>query len=121
METVEVYTDGSGNGEYGFCIKGGTAHVFHSKGITSNQAEYLAVLKAVESLKVLLKENKKVIVKSDSKLVVNQLNHKWNIYDKTLRDYAIEIWNTIYSMDVTFVWVPRKQNLAGKFMSIKKI
>ena len=108
---MKVYTDGSSDGKYGFFIEEtNTAKVFTKENITNNQAEYLAVLEALKATK------RDIEIYSDSKLVVNQLNHKWHIKDDNLRNLAVEIWKQIGNRKVSFIWIPREQNKAGKLL-----
>ncbi len=108
---MKVYTDGSGDGKYGFFIEEtNTAKVFTKENITNNRAEYLAVL---EALKFTTGD---IEIYSDSKLVVNQLNHEWDIKDDSLRDLAVEIWKLIGNRKVSFIWIPREKNKAGKLL-----
>ena len=108
---MKIYIDGSGDGKYGFFIEEtNEAKVFTKSNITNNQAEYLAVL---EALKFTAGD---VEIYSDSKLVVNQLNHEWHIKDDSLRNLAVKIWKLIGNRKVSFNWIPRKQNKAGKLL-----
>lgn len=108
---MKVYIDGSGDGRYGFLIEEtNETKIFTKKGITNNQAEYLAVLEVLKSTKG------DVEIYSDSKLLVNQLKHEWHIKDDVLRKLAVEVWNTIGKRKVNFIWIPRKQNKAGKLL-----
>ena len=111
MIKLKVYIDGSGSGKYGFFIEEvNEAKVFTKENITNNQAEYLAVL---ETIKFTTGD---IEIYSDSKLVVNQLNHEWHIKEDNLRNLAIEIWKLIGNRKVSFNWVPREQNKAGKLL-----
>ena len=108
---MKIFIDGSGDGKYGFFIeKTNTAKVFTKENITNNQAEYLAVL---EALKFTAGD---VEIYSDSKLVVNQLNHEWHIKEDSLRNLAVEIWKLIGKRKISFNWIPREQNKAGKLL-----
>ena len=109
---MEIYVDGSGLGKYGF-VSGNTVKVFHKENITNNEAEYLAVIEALSFAK-----EKKIMVFSDSQLMVNQLNHKFHIKDDKLRELALKVWNLIETkeLNVVFKWIPRKENKAGKVL-----
>ena len=85
---------------------------------TNNEAEYRAVLFALERLvNVYYLE-----ILSDSQLVVNQLNREWHIRNDNLRQLAQKIWNNIatrkakHGCKITFTWIPREQNKAGKML-----
>ena len=111
IDYMKVYIDGSGNSKYGFFIEEtNEAKVFTKKDITNNQAEYLA---ALEALKFTTED---IEIYSDSKLVVNQLNHEWHIKDDSLRELAIKVWKLIEGRKVKLIWIPREQNKAGKLL-----
>ena len=114
-----IYVDGSGNGKYGYVAMSNDGletidcKVFDSGDlkITNNQVEYLAIL---EALRVFPTEDVQII--SDSQLVVNQLNHEWNINSNMLRLLALDVWNLCKNRKVEFKWIPREKNLAGKML-----
>ena len=115
--TVSVYVDGSGspNGGYGYFVKE-TGESFYEKqpDITNNQAEYMAIISA---LKKFSDSDSDVIIYSDSKNTVSQLNHEFAINNENLRELAREAWNLIGKFhNLTITWVPRKENLAGKML-----
>jgi len=114
---ISIYVDGSGgsNGGYGYFVKE-TGDSFYEKKpkITNNQAEYLAIISA---LKKYVNSNEEIIIYSDSKNTVNQLNHEFAINNEQLRDLAREAWEIIAKFsNLLIVWVPRKENLAGKML-----
>ena len=114
---ISVYVDGSGgsNGGFGFFVKE-TGESFYEKKpeITNNQAEYMAILFA---LKKFVDSDDEVIIYSDSKNTVNQLNHEFAINNEKLRDLARESWVIIGKFsNLSIVWIPRKENLAGKML-----
>ncbi|MEO2201042.1 MAG: reverse transcriptase-like protein, partial [Nitrosopumilus sp.] len=52
-----------------------------------------------------------------SKNTVNQLNHEFAINNEKLRDLARESWLIIAKFsNLSIVWIPRKENLAGKML-----
>ena len=75
---------------------------------TSNQAEYYAILWALNRY-----PNVREIL-SDSKLAVKQLKMEYTLNDKKLLHLATEIWQI--SDGVTFTWIHRKQNPAGRVL-----
>lgn len=85
---------------------------------TNNEAEYEAVLFALETIKNMYYFE----IYSDSKLVVNQLNRQWHIKKDNLRELAQKIWKHIAERNdrrgckVTFTWIPREENKAGKML-----
>jgi ribonuclease HI len=114
---ISVYVDGSGgeNSGYGYFVKE-TGESFYEKkpNITNNQAEYMAIIVA---LKKFLNSNEEIIIFSDSKNTIFQLNHEFAINNEQLRVLAREAWNIIGKFsNLTLTWVPRKENLAGKML-----
>ena len=114
---VSVYVDGSGgsDGGYGYFVKE-TGESFYEKKpeITNNQAEYLAIISA---LKKFVDADDEITIFSDSKNTVNQLNHEFAINNEKLRDLARESWLIIGKFSqLSIVWIPRKENLAGKML-----
>lgn len=87
-------------------------------GLSSMEAEYEAVKMAVEYLASNLGATDSLIeVKSDNKVVVEQLNHNYHIGKDELRKLAQHIWLKCTSFkDVRFTWIPREENIAGKLL-----
>lgn len=110
---INVFCDGSGKtGKYAYVIEQiGKVRIFQKKGITNNQAEYLAIIAALKDNKF-----KDICIHSDSQLVVNQLNKKYAIKDDELRKLAQQIWRLCEKRNITFNWVKRQNNLAGKVL-----
>jgi len=115
--TISVYVDGSGgsNSGYGYFIKNTGESFYENKAdITNNQAEYLAVISALKKFQNL---NDEIIIFSDSKNTVNQLNHEFAINNEQLRIFAREAWALMAKFsNLKIQWVPRKENLAGKML-----
>jgi ribonuclease HI len=114
---ISVYVDGSGGskGGYGFFVKE-TGESFYEKKseITNNQAEYMAIISALNKF---VDSDEEIVIYSDSKNTVNQLNHEFAINNEQLRDLARHAWSLIGKFsNLSIIWVPRKDNLAGKMM-----
>ena len=114
---ISVYVDGSGgpNSGYGFFVKE-TGESFYEKkpNLTNNQAEYMAIISALNKY---VNSNDEIIIYSDSKNTVNQLNHEFAINNEQLRNLAQESWSLIGKFsNLTIIWIPRKENLAGKML-----
>ena len=114
---ISIYVDGSGgeNSGYGYFVKE-TGDSFYEKkpNITNNQAEYLAIITA---LKNFVDSDQEIIIFSDSKNTISQLNHDYAINNEKLRELAQEAWSIIGKFPkLTLTWVPRKENLAGKML-----
>ncbi|MEX0861636.1 reverse transcriptase-like protein [Nitrosopumilus sp.] len=114
---ISVYVDGSGGTDsgYGYFVKE-TGESFYEKKpeITNNQAEYLAIISALNKF---VDSDQEIIIYSDSKNTVNQLNHEFAINNEHLRALAQEAWGIIAKFsNLSIVWIPRKENLAGKML-----
>jgi len=87
---------------------------------TSNQAEYLAILHALTII-TLNSEIiwNKIIIYSDSQLVISQLTDKYQINNTDLQYLYDRIYSLVWSLSipVEFKWVPRtnpRQQIADK-------
>ncbi|WP_268543632.1 reverse transcriptase-like protein [Candidatus Nitrosotenuis cloacae] len=115
--TLSIYVDGSGgeSSGYGYFVKE-TGDSFYEKksGITNNQAEYMAIIAALQKF---AQSDEAIIIHSDSKNTVSQLNHEFAINSEQLRELARQAWSLMGKMsNLKIVWVPRAQNLAGKML-----
>ncbi|MDP3953483.1 MAG: ribonuclease HI family protein [bacterium] len=114
-----IYTDGGSRGNPGPAALGavvGDKEYFESIGTaTNNVAEYKAVVFALKKAKQLLGGAKaaktEVEVRTDSQLLVNQLNGEFKIKDKNLQLLFIEVWNLKQDFKgVQFTHVTRDKN-----------
>ena len=114
---ISVYVDGSGgsNSGYGYFVKDtGESYYENKPDLTNNQAEYLAIISALKKFET---SNDEIIIFSDSKNTVNQLNHEFAINNEQLRTFAREAWAIMAKFsNLKIQWVPRKENLAGKML-----
>lgn len=112
---MKIFTDGSGKtGRYAYVVddpEKRRVKIFRKEGLTNNEAEYMAVTQA-------LKENpgEDVEIFSDSELIVKQLNHENAIKEERMRRLAEEVWKLCEGRKVSFTWVPREANKAGKVL-----
>jgi len=114
---LSIYVDGSGgpNSGFGFFVKE-TGESFYKKepNITNNQAEYMAIISALKKFSGTMDE---IVIYSDSKNTVSQLNHEFAINNDQLRTLARETWDLIAKFpNLKINWIPRNQNLAGKML-----
>src|SRR3989442_2617008 len=92
---------------------------------TKNEAEFYALLKAVELIAE--KATGKVpgsigelVVRSDSKLVVNQVNGEWRVEDEKLIELSEKARDLIKDLgSIRLEWVPREENYAGLWLEGK--
>ena len=114
---LSIFVDGSGgtNSGYGFFVKE-TGESFYEKksDITNNQAEYMAIISVLKKFSGIVDE---IVIYSDSKNTVSQLNHEYAINNDQLRILAREAWELMTKLpNLKITWIPRNQNLAGKML-----
>jgi ribonuclease HI len=114
---LSIFVDGSGgpNSGFGFFVKE-TGESFYKEepNITSNQAEYMAIISALKKFSGIIDE---IVIYSDSKNTVLQLNHEYAINNDQLRSLAREAWKLMTKFsNLKINWIPRNQNLAGKML-----
>ncbi|MBI1866581.1 MAG: ribonuclease HI family protein [Candidatus Staskawiczbacteria bacterium] len=126
MKKIIIYTDGGSRGNPGraalgvvFCNE--KEQVIKKYGeylgdnLTNNEAEYSAVIYALKKFKSLfgksIAEISEVEVRSDSELLVNQMNGKYKILDEKIQKFFIEIWNLKMDFEkVKFKAISRENN-----------
>ena len=122
ISKVTIYTDGAARGNpgpaaIGVVIKDETGNVIATVSrrlgtTTNNQAEYRAIVAALE--KALTLGARHVVVKSDSELVVKQINGLYKIKNAALRPLYVEAVRLIGSLDsFSISYIPRSQNAAA--------
>ena len=114
-----IYTDGGARGNPG---PAGIGYVIYDQDrkiiyegkkfigeATNNQAEYLAVLEAIQTAKNL--GAGELIFYMDSELVMSQLTQKFKIKNAELRKLFVQIWNLSQGFKkVSYHYIPREQN-----------
>jgi ribonuclease HI len=123
MNEVIIFTDGGSKGNPG---KAGAAFVIYIDGKikeyatyvgerTNNEAEYLAVILALEKLKQLLGKERskktKVIINLDSELVGKQLRGEYKILEENLQKLFMKFWNLKFDFgEIEIKLIPREEN-----------
>lgn len=126
MKNIIIYTDGGSRGNPGkaaigvvFCNEMGQViqkfGEYLGDGLTNNDAEYQAVIFALKKFKAVfgkkMAEVAEVEVRSDSELLVNQMNGKYKLENEKIQKFFIEIWNLkIDFANVKFKAIPREKN-----------
>lgn len=114
-----IYTDGGARGNPGpaalGAVIGGKAYGEYLGTKTNNEAEYAAVIFGLRKLKALIGKAKarrlEVEVRSDSELLVRQMNRKYKIEEPHLKPLFADVWNaTLDFKRVDFVHVRREEN-----------
>lgn len=126
MKKITIYTDGGSRGNpgkaaVGFVFCNEKEQVIKKYGeylgdnLTNNEAEYQAVIFALKKFKALfgkkIAEVSDVEVRSDSELLVSQMQHKYKILDEKIQKLFLELWNLIIDFkSVKFKLIPREKN-----------
>lgn len=120
---ILVHFDGSclnnpgGPGGWGFSVSdlNGVSHKKFGKltlkNLTNNEAEFIALIQALKWLEDNKYQDKRIIIKGDSNLVIKMTQGKWKTVKpnlKLLKQHAREMIATF--RDLTLKWVPRTQN-----------
>jgi len=84
--------------------------VGRGKGMTNNVAEYTALIQALEKIQQLGSARQEILVRSDSKLVVNQMNGNWEVKAPLILPLNRKAKTMTTTMNIKFNWVPREQN-----------
>ena len=117
MKHAVIHTDGGARGNpgpagIGVVIRMNGEKKYFKKYIgetTNNQAEYQAVIFALEKAKDIGIESIDFVL--DSELVVEQLNRKFKVKDKDLGVLFVKIWNRMQEFKkITFRHVMRSDN-----------
>ncbi len=98
-----------------------TGRISRSIGVTTNnQAEYQAIIAALK--KAISAGVKQVIVKSDSELVVEQINGRYKIKNTALRPLYQQVVRLTGSLEsFTIAYVPREQNAEADALANKAL
>ncbi len=126
MKKIIIYTDGGSRGNPGkaaigvvFCNEKGQIIKKYSEylgdNLTNNEAEYEAVIFALKKFKALFgKAIAKISdlgIRSDSELLVKQLNGEYKLENEKIQKFFIEIWNLkIDFKSVKIKHIPREKN-----------
>jgi len=126
MKKIIIYTDGGSRGNPGpgaagvlFCNEKGQPFKKYSQYLgdkmTNNEAEYLAVILALEKFKLFfgkkIAKKSQVQLKSDSELLVKQLNGEYKVIDSKIQSLFLKVWNLRLDFGkVKFTRISRERN-----------
>lgn len=85
---------------------------------TNNVAEYSALIFALEAAFEIDPESQ-VLVRMDSKLVVEQMSGRWKIKHPDMLSLGARVQKLIAGKSVEFVWIPREQNVLADELANK--
>ncbi len=84
---------------------------------TNNEAEYTALLSAIQLLE---KEGiSNATIFSDSRLVVKQINGEYKIKSERLKKYAKKIKSLLEKNAITIKWIEREKNREADMLAKK--
>ncbi len=96
---------------------------------TNNEAEYYALLKALalaadrwadKTTGQVLDGVGEILIRSDSQLVVNQVNGEWRVEDSKLIELSENAKDSIKTLgNIRLEWLPREENYAGLWLEGK--
>jgi len=125
MRKIIIYTDGGSRGNPGpsaigavFCNEKGQKIREYSEFLgdsTNNEAEYQAVICALKKFKAVfgkkLAQNSEIEIKSDSELMVRQLNGEYKILEPDIQQLFLQVWNLKLDFKkVKFSLISRQKN-----------
>jgi len=106
---VAIYKDGK-------IVKGISEYI--GKG-TNNVAEYTAVIRALETA---LAMNEKIVsIRSDSELLIKQLNGNYKVKAMHLKELNRKVHALCLNLNVSFEHVPRERNKVADKLSKKAV
>ena len=132
---IEIYSDGlaqprnPGIGTYGYAVyRDGkelkTGHGFDGNPVSNNHAEYAGLIEALRSVADF--QDEEIVVKSDSKMLVNQMSGEWKVSKRAFKNPAEGSYVEAFLMareiaarfsHLKFVWIPREENTEADTLS----
>ena len=129
-----MYVDGlcepknpGGTATYGFAVFSNSRKLVAEAGVTgagpsmsNNVAEYSALCEALKWLEKHGLQHENVIIKSDSRLLVNQMSGRWRINRGLYLNRFFEARKLASAFQkISFSWVPREENTEADELSRK--
>lgn len=113
--SIRIYVDGSGGDNPGYtwvCEQTDETLFVSTPAHTNNETEYLAIISA---LRYFGADHDRLVIYSDSQLVVSQINGSYKTRDTRMRRLKREVLRTKKPCH-KIQWIPRKQNVAGHML-----
>jgi ribonuclease HI len=101
----------------GLTIAKGSKIIGKGKGMTNNVAEYQALITALQEIKKRQLYTEEITIKSDSTLLVNQMNGNWKVKSQLLYPLYREAKKLVAKYDLKIKWIPRELNEEADEMS----
>jgi len=129
---IIVYIDGlcepinpGGIATWGFVIYKDGEKLFDGRGVvgdgtgmSNNLAEYTALFKALKELIKHGWQNEEVVIRSDSRLLINQMTGWWEVHGGLYYPaYAEAVRLASLFKKISFAWIPREKNQEADALS----
>jgi len=101
----------------GLTIAKGSKIIGKGQGMTNNVAEYNALIAVLEEIRKRALYTEEIIIKSDSKLLVNQMKGNWKVKSNLIYPLYREAKKRAYNYNIKFKWIPREKNKEADEMS----
>ena len=137
MKKIIIYTDGASRGNPGqagigvvFCNEKNQCFKKYAEymgdNFTNNEAEYRALIFALQKFKGLfgkkLAKSSDVELKSDSELLIRQLNGEYKILEPKIQELFLRVWNLkIDFKKIKFTLIPREKNKEADLLANEAI
>ena len=102
---------------YGYVLYRKDDIIHEDKGIvgigeeyTNNIAEYYALLMLSKCIPNYIKEKEGIVIRGDSRLVINQVSGKWKVNEDRFYYYIDKIRENLKGLSVVYLWIPREEN-----------
>jgi ribonuclease HI len=120
VTSLVIFADGASRGNPGAAASGAlvmdpsTGLVLVELGLrcgiaSNNVAEYRGMIAGISVAKTRFAPES-VLVKMDSKLVVEQMSGRWKVKHPDMRELVRHAWDVIGDWPVEFAWIPREDN-----------
>ena len=122
-KTIDIWIDGLcepnpyGKGCIGYVIKDngvtiakGSYVVGEGAEMTNNVAEYQALIYALREIRRLRLETKIIVIRSDSELLVKQMNRRWDVKAPLLLPLYALAKDLANGLHYRIEWIPREEN-----------
>lgn len=114
-----IYEDEKILFQYAICIHKGEHGITET---SNNVAEYLACMRIVKYLIENKMQTRNILMRGDSKLVVEQMNGNWNMNKGAYIQWAKKVQEQLNQFPkINFQWIPREENEKADFLSKQKM
>jgi ribonuclease HI len=91
-------------------VAGGSYIIGKGVGMTNNVAEYTALIYVLREVKRLRLQKELLVIKSDSQLLVNQMNRKWKVKAALIVPLYKLAKDLATGLNYRMEWIPREEN-----------